>query len=164
MSILLQSCHNPTVLSFIPQDVRRARGCSGERTERQTTCRLELDLIFFLSLFYSFILSLSVFSVPLFVLCLSSFSLSFFLSACLSLISPSVLSVTLSVLSLCPSVPSLSPSVLSVTPSVLSVSPSFLFVSPSLLPLSAQGLEKEKVIDQDSGPAGHAERLEQTER
>ncbi len=89
MSVLLQSCHNPTVLSFMPQDVRRARGCSGERTERQTTCRLELDLIFFLSLFYSFILSLSLWifcssfcPLPLFFLFLFLF---LFLSFCLSL-------------------------------------------------------------------------------
>lgn len=39
-----------------------------------------------------------------------------------------------------------------------------LSVSPSFLPLTVQGLEKEKVIDQGSGPAGHAEWLEQTER
>lgn len=95
--------------------------------------------LFCLPVYLSFFLSFSS-PVPL-ILCLSFFSLSFYLSFVLT----ACLSVSLSLS------PPRSP-------------PSFLSASPSFLPLSVQGLEKEKVIDQGSGPAGQAVWLEQTER
>lgn len=51
----------------------------------------------------------------------------------------------------------------SVSPPVFSISLS-VFLHPLFVPLRALGREEEKVIDQDSGPAGDAEWLEQTER